>query len=71
MKNYGLDIRMNTGRLQHGQGVLRASWTYERLRYGQDVLRAACTHGRLQHDYRTTGRLQHILQHGQDVSEAA
>ena len=73
MKDYGLDIRVNTGRLQpttgrlqpttgrlqYGQGVFRDSWTYERLRYGQDVLRAACTHGRLQHDYRTTGQLQH------------
>ena len=52
MEDYGLDTRVNTGRLQpttgrlqYGQGVFRDSWTYERLRYGQDVLRAACTHG--------------------------
>ena len=54
MKDYGLDTRVNNGRLQYGQGVPRASWTYKRIRYGQDVLRAACTHGCLQHDCSTT-----------------
>ena len=45
-------LQPTTGRLPYGQGVLRASWTYERLRYGAGRT-SSCLYPRT-----TTARLQ-------------